>query len=104
MAGINYLEQSVAGTKWRRYGGISVSNPYGGQPMVQIGAEDVALIGDDPVPVVLSRTPIIATFDPDASIPLRNPETGEPLGSSITQGEVYAILYSLCRQLDGAGA
>lgn len=104
MAGINYLEQSVAGTKWRRYASVSVSNPYGGLPAIHIGAEDVALMGDDPVPVVLSRAPIVAQFDPAGVIPLRNPETGELIGATMTQAEIYMVLYSVCRELDGGGA
>lgn len=55
-------------------------------------------------PLRLAQQNLFAAFDPEAHIPLRHPETGDLLGATITQGEVYAILYSLCRQMDEAGA
>ena len=34
-------------------------------------------------------------FDPEASIPLRDTETGELTGESMPQSDLYVILYSL---------
>lgn len=35
------------------------------------------------------------------AVPLLNPETGEPLGSSLTYGEIAAVIYSLYRHIAG---
>lgn len=100
MGGVLYLEQTVAGVKWRRYSGIAVSNPYAQQPMIGIMAENVLLVDNDQRPLTLARDNINVPFDPTGVIQLRNPETDELLGTSITQAEIYAILYSVCRELD----
>jgi len=45
--------------------------------------------------VVLNVDSCSATFDPQGVIDVRNPETGELTGATVTQAELYAIVYSL---------
>lgn len=100
MAAISYKEQSITGVQWRRYSAISISNPYNQQPTFSIEAENVvSLPGVDQVLRVGGDNMHIA-FDPMKHINLRNPTTDELLGTTISEAEIYAILYSVCRQLD----
>lgn len=104
MASISYKEQSITGLKWRRYSAISISNPYNQTPTFSIEAEDVvSLPGVDQVMRVSGNNMHVA-FNPMKHINLRNPTTDELTGGIISEAEIYAILYSVCRQLDDESA
>lgn len=93
----NYRQTNVAGIQWDRCSNVTIHNPYGGPATIALLNETVAQVGGQTV--TLARKPLTAPFDPAAVIALRNPETDALTGGSITQGEVYAILYSLYRAM-----
>jgi hypothetical protein len=88
----SYQSATISGEAWTRCPEITVSNPTDGQPLIAFREERVALIGNEKLITPLGR--IVTAFDPAAEIPLRNPETMELTGDTITHGSVYAILYS----------
>ena len=88
----SYQSSTISGEAWTRCPEITISNPTDGQPSITFREERVALIGSDKLITPLNR--IVVAFNPDDVIPLYNPETMEPIGTSITHGEVYAIMYS----------
>lgn len=88
----DYKEAPVSGTQWSRCNGIYISNPIGGQPVVNWQEETVVDVGGKryvEVGVCLS-----APFDPAQVIELRDPATGELTGQTATGMDVYAILFS----------
>lgn len=91
---VNYNESSVSGTRWVRSYSVSCQNPLEGERQVIFHEETVVQAGAE----TIQRTqpmPLVVPFDEEATILLLNPLTGEPLGSSITHGELYAMLFSL---------
>lgn len=94
----NFKESNVSGTQWSRCNGIHINNPYGAAPTINVQEETLVAIEGLP-PMRASSQHYSCRFDPASTIALRNPETDELTGGTITQGEVYAVLYSLYRQL-----
>jgi hypothetical protein len=89
----DYKETAVTGTQWQRCNGVTISNPFRGQPTVQMQEETIAQVGDN----VFAQTAagIVFDFDPAEKIDLRNPQTGELVGASMTGMDLYVALYSL---------
>jgi len=89
----NYKEQTITGESWQRCQQVVVENHRGAAPSVRFDEERVvALAGGEE-----SRKPLgslVMSYDPNAAIELRDPETGDLTGQTVTQGEVYQILYS----------
>ena len=94
----NFKESAVSGQKWNRCSRIVINNNYGSVPMIQVQDDTIVSVADITPMVTASRT-LTVEFNPAAVIPLRHPDTDELLGGTISQGEVYAILYSLYRQM-----
>ena len=92
----NFRESAVTGTKWSRCRGINIQNSYGQTPSITLQEETLVLI--DGTTQNMSGRNLNVEFNPAAVITLRNPVTDVLTGTTITQGEVYAILYSLYRQ------
>jgi hypothetical protein len=88
----SYQSTTISGEAWTRCPEITIHNPTDGQPLIAFREERVALIGGEKLITPLSR--IVTAFDPAADIPLRDPETMEPTGGTVSHAEVYAILYS----------
>jgi hypothetical protein len=88
------LNQSpVAGESYQRCLQVVIDNPLAGQPTVMFSQETV--VGTDAGAVVrIPMQPLAMPFDPDAEIPVINPETGEPTGAVVTQAEVYTLIFS----------
>lgn len=95
---VNFRETTVAGSQWSRCSEISIFNPYISPPHITIGEQTLLKLSDGQV-LDVSRQNYDVAFVPASVIQLRDPETDTLLGTSITQGEVYAILYSLYRQV-----
>lgn len=89
----DYKETAVTGTQWQRCCGVTISNPRAGQPMVEMQEEVVAVVGGN----TFSQTAqgLKFPFDPAEVITLRDPRTGEPIGTSMTGMDLYVALYSL---------
>jgi len=88
----DYKQADVAGTKWTRARKITIENPRDDTPTITFTEEAVIVLQDGEV-----RQPVGAVslpFDPVAHIALYDPTTGLPTGEQMTEGEVYAILYS----------
>lgn len=88
-----YIESTVTGQVWTRCNQISIDNRRGQVPTVRFEEERVALL-DDGDEMRKPAAGITLDFDPARQVPLLDPATGQPTGTSTTYGAVYAILYS----------
>ena len=89
----NYKETTGTGTSWKRARQVIINNNYSGTKNIMFFEEDIAELGGN-----VFRTDaglVTTTFDAEAIIPLRDPETGERTGNVISQALVYQALYSL---------
>ena len=90
----DYRQQQAAALTWRRAVEVTVTNRLNAVPMMGFIEEDVVQVGDrsfiQPVPGALG-----VPFNPAGSIALVNPETGAPLGATVSHQELYVILYSV---------
>lgn len=93
----NYKEVPITGSRWQRCRSLTVHNTFGKMPEVVFVEEELAQVGD----AVMQRDvgSCWATFDPLAgSIPLIDPQTGEPLGTTCSHAQLHVILHSLYLQ------
>jgi hypothetical protein len=90
----NYQETTGSGTTWRRARQVLIKNPLdSSQKPIMFFEEDVAVVGEKQF---TSEGQIVSTnYDPGYVISLRDPETGQRTGNTITQALVYQALYSL---------
>lgn len=90
----DYKETTAMGKKYRRCNSIRINNPLApSTPSVYFDEEDVVLMeGIDPIKV--SAGMFGCGFDPSAQIELLDTDTLEPLGPTISEGELYVILFS----------
>lgn len=90
MADLNeLLDNGKAYTRCHR---VIIENPIGGTPSVLFMKQDVATIGDRTISGESGAFRM--EFDPSYKVMLRDPQTGELTGGYITQGDLYAGLYS----------
>ena len=87
-----YKQTEIAGSEYVRCPQITIENPLAGQALIQFREERVAVLPDRNI--ITPEGLIVVPFDPTATIALRNPMTDELTGTTITHGEIYAILYS----------
>lgn len=101
MAGtaINYQQATVSGSKWSRCSSVQINNPYNAQPVIFLKEEVIAVIDGVSNALKVGEYQFVTPFDPAATIQLRDPSTDQLTGGTITEGEIYAILYSLYRQV-----
>lgn len=91
--GYKLHHQPVAGESYRRCHQIIIDNPLGRPPEITFGQETIICTGAGEalhVPMLPARM----AFDPAAAIPVLDPQTGQPTGATITQAQVYALIYS----------
>ena len=105
---MNYKETTLSGTSWTRCRTVVITNPLAGTgpidpstnapfgPTANFHEEKVISI--DGKQTTVDAGSCRKAFDPAATIPLLNPETGEPTGATVTHAELYAILFSLYMQ------
>lgn len=87
-------QQPVAGESYVRCPQVIIDNRLGRPPVVTFHREQVIGIeGGHAQRYPLTPKPL--PFDPAASVPVIDPETGEPTGATITQGELYALVFSV---------
>lgn len=91
-----YQEQTVQGQVWQRCYAIHITNPLGGQATITFEEEKVMTVDSEVIknPTGLCRK----RFNAPVTFPLRNPQTGEPTGETMTHLDVYKVLYSLYMQ------
>ena len=111
---MNYQESSLTGTSWVRCKSVTITNPLPGSPewlqanmmnpLTPVVAPQRAYFTEEKIISIDGANSSVAAagcmkpFDPAAAIPMRDPETGDLTGTSVTQGELYVILYSLYMQ------
>ena len=87
-------QQPVAGESYVRCPQVVIDNRLGRTPVVTFHREQViGITGSTVQRYPLPPRPL--PFDPAASVPVIHPETGEPTGATITQGELYALVFSV---------
>jgi hypothetical protein len=89
----DYKESEVTGVSWQRAYRITVENKLNTNPTMVFEEEAVVDVGD--VVTTNHVGNVQGEYNPEDTFPLLNPETGEPLGGSITQAEMYVMLYSV---------
>jgi len=89
-----YQQTDVAGSQYQRGRSLYFENPLGAEPSLLVREERVINLGSRQI--LEPAGEILKTVE-DLSVvfPLRNPETGEELGSQLTFQDVYVALYSL---------
>lgn len=89
----DYNETDLTGKAWQRCHEVSIANTRGTVPVVQFYEERViALEGGAEIRQGLG--PLTVSFDPAREIALRDPETGELTGDTLTYAQAYGVLYS----------
>lgn len=97
---MDYRQTEGTANSWRRARQVTIENPRDRTPNITFHEEDIVAVGGQEF-----RTPVMGVgvvhgeFDSGAEIALINPETGEPLGVSVPQSQLYVILHSLYIQL-----
>lgn len=87
------LDHQVSeGESYTRCNQIIIDNRRDAPPAVTFGQERVVVSGGQHLHIPMAPLPL--TFDPAATIPIVSPETGEATGGTITQAEIYALIYS----------
>ncbi len=91
----NYNETSVAGNIWTRCSSVHIVNNYGATPQIIFGEQQLIELDNLPSMATSGGTSCSAVFDAAASIAILDTTTGNPTGQTVTQQELYNILYSL---------
>ena len=91
----NYNETSVVGNTWTRCSNIYIGNIYNVTPTITFGEQQLIVLDNIPPMVVNSNTNCSADFDATANIEILDPTTGNATGQTVTQQQLYNILYSL---------
>lgn len=91
--GYKLNQTPIAGEGYNRCFQVIIDNPLVGDPTVTFSQE--MIVGTDAGSVLhipIQSLPL--RFDPAAQIAVINPQTGEPTGQTVTQAEVYALIFS----------
>lgn len=91
---MNYQESTVTGTSWKRCNRIVIGNDYNQTPVIDFQEEVITALSEDKQ-FREGAGGLHTQFDPAAVIALRDPETGELTGGTMTQAEIYVALWSL---------
>jgi hypothetical protein len=90
----NYNEVVSQGTMWTRCYEITVSNPFAGlQKTAKFFEEDVVVLDQKIIPN--RRGFLQKVFNPSDVVELRDPQTNQVTGETVTHEQIYSILYSL---------
>ncbi len=93
----NYRAEQVTAERWRRAKRVLIDNPLGGEAVVAFDEEEITVL--EGKTTARPTATLNVTVDPLAEIHMRDPITGALTGTTVTHGFVYAVLYSLYRQL-----
>ena len=91
----NYNETPVVGSTWTRCSNIYIANPYGVNASITFGEQQLIVLENQDPLVVNTNTSCMAVYNATADILMLDPATGNPTGQTVTQQELYNILYSL---------
>ena len=91
--GYRLHRQPIAGESYVRCSQVVIDNPLSGPPRVTYAQETIVGTGTGQV-LHIPMQPVAQAFDPAALIAVLDPGTGEPTGETITQGRIYALIYS----------
>lgn len=102
----NYKETNLAGVSWVRCKNITITNPIAGavesgslKPLIPTAYfKEEKVISIDGIQNTIDVGICYKSFNPTDVINLRNPETGELIGTTATHEELYVLLYSLYLQ------
>ena len=94
-----YRERTITATAHQRTRAVTFTNERGKTPHVVFQEEEVIVDGDGNV---ISRDTAYCEADLDRNngvIALRNPNTGNLTGQTITHAQLYVAIYSLYREV-----
>ncbi len=89
----DYKETTAAATQWQRCVGVNIDNTYGQTPTLYLQEEQITNVGGELFHKPMGN--LTVRFDPDAVIDLLDPVTGDPLGATMTQGQIHVALWSI---------
>ncbi len=88
----DYQQQTLQGSSYQRCNRIVIENPREGAPAATFCEEKIIVAGDSTLSIPAGVFAI--AIDPAEMINLRNPETWELTGETITMGELYVGIAS----------
>ena len=95
----NYRESQSSAISWRRAFSGVIHNPMpgGGKPRIDFTEQDVVSAGGKVIAVtqVFDFETVSVEFDPAGVIALRDPDSGELTGETMTHLQLRAALHSL---------
>jgi hypothetical protein len=91
----NYKPESGAANSWLRCNHIECNNGHGQVPSIRFDEERRVVLADGQSFGQPTHSITAAFTAPSAELPLYDPTTGQLTGQSVTDGMVYAVLYSL---------
>lgn len=92
----NYKQSTVSGESYQRCARIIMNNKRGAVPNAAFEEETVVTIGDQTIAQEVGG--FTTYFDEAGVIALKDPLTGNDLGTTATHAELFTILWSLYQQ------
>ncbi len=103
----NYKPETGTANSWLRCNHIECNNSYWRVPSIRFDEELRVVLADGQSFGQPTRSLVAEFTNPSAELPLYDPSTGQLTGQNVTDGMVYAVLYSLYMRtalLDDGGA
>ena len=91
----NYNETPVVGNTWTRCSSVYIANNYGVLPTITFGEQQLVVLENQTPWVINTNTSCATQFNATENIVILDPTTGNPTGQTVTQQQLYDILYSL---------
>jgi hypothetical protein len=91
----NYNATTTTVERWQRCYRIVIENARSEVPRMDCLEEVVTVTDGHEVREMVPGCAVV--FDPAGVVPLRDPVTGDPTGETVTQAQMYAVLYSAYR-------
>lgn len=92
-----YEQQNLTVAAWTRCYAVVLNNPLDGDKLA-VFQEQQVLQADGQPPLMQEAGSCALRFAVDGVIALRDPQTGELTGQTMTHAEFYAVAYSAWRQ------
>jgi hypothetical protein len=89
-----YHETEVAGTTYVRCKQVAIYNPINKTPTVSFMEEKVVLLGEEQTLTIAIPGFLNMMYDPLQVVPIIDPETLLPTGSTVLMAEIYVMLFS----------
>lgn len=89
----DYQQQTIQGSSYQRCNRIVIENPHNSVPAVTFIQEKIIVAGDSTIAVPVGNFAI--EIDLAEVVELRNPETWELTGTTVTVGELYTGIASM---------